>query len=257
MNGAASIRKAAISVRCYAELNDYLPVSRRGREFELTIEPPVPMTVERIIRALGIPESEVDVVLRDGESVSFSTIVDPGRHLSLFPVFESFDISGVTKLRNGPLRNPRFILDVHLGKLASFMRMMGYDALYQPGYNDDELVSISMHEERALLSKDRALLTHRMLTRAYHVNAIHPRDQLIEVLARFHLTGLAAPFTRCIVCNTTLQTIPKDAAENRLPPRVSEAFHEFFYCGYCDRIYWKGSHYERMRKFIDAVRSEL
>jgi uncharacterized protein len=247
--------KPTITVRCYAELNDFLPEDVRGASF--TIAPALPTPIGSVLMALGIPDSNVDVVLLNGMSVSFSDSVKEGARLSVYPVFESFDIAPLTRVREEPLRNPRFILDVHLGKLASFMRMMGYDAMYEPGFNDDELVSISMHEERALLSKDRPLLANRLLTRAYLVRAIHPKEQLIEVLHRFDLVRLARPFKRCLECNTLLRPVSGEAAADELPPRVRESFHEFFRCSLCNKIFWRGSHYRRMLNFIEDVTNEV
>ncbi|HLP14683.1 MAG TPA: Mut7-C RNAse domain-containing protein, partial [Bacteroidota bacterium] len=204
------------------------------------------------IARLGIPEENVDAALRNGESAAPDSVLASGDRLSLYPVFESFDISGITRMRHAPLRAPRFVLDVHLGKLAAFMRMMGLDAMYETGYADDELVSISVHEARALLSKDRRLLEHPTLTRAYFVKATDPKEQLVEVIARFQLSGAIRPFTRCLLCNRLLVSVSKAdvRTEAGVPERVQEEFEEFFRCPSCQRLYWKGSHYKRMQLFI-------
>ena len=246
-----ALSTVTIFVRCYAELNDHLPEPSRGTTFCMTL--PLLSSIRDAARSLGIRENEIDVALMDGVSSSLGEELHDGARLSLYPVFETFDVAGLTRVRDEPLREPRFILDVHLGKLASFMRMMGYDAMYQPGFNDDELVSISLHEERALLSKDRPLLRHRLLTRAYFVRSIHPKDQLVEVLRRFDLVRLAHPFQRCLQCNTLLVPVSKEAAAEHLPPMVRDSFTEFYGCPLCDKIFWRGSHYRRMAAFIDAA----
>lgn len=245
-----------ILVRCYAELNDHLPRAYRQRDMAVALQG-MKETVGSVMARLGIPEEEVDAALRNGEPVTAGALLEAGDRLSLYPVFETFDVSGATEFRTTPLRVPRFILDVHLGKLASYLRMMGYDAMYWPGFNDDELVSISIHEARTLLSKDRRMLEHRMLTRAYLIEAVDPKEQLIEVLDRFMLINQARPFTRCIVCNTRLMPVEKKRVESQLPERVREDFAEFLFCPFCEKAYWKGSHYKRMTAFIEEVRQRL
>jgi uncharacterized protein with PIN domain len=196
----------------------------------------------------------VDLILVNGRSVGFEHQVRDGDRISVYPIFESFDISPVQQVRERPLRAPRFVLDVHLGKLASYLRLLGFDVLYSPAYNDDELMSISLNEQRTLLSKDRQLIQHPSLTHAYLVRQNLPREQAVEVVERFDLYSLIHPFIRCLTCNTLLRRADKDDVAGRLPPRVREAFNEFYLCTFCDRVYWKGSHYEGMKAWIASVR---
>ncbi|MBP1648816.1 MAG: hypothetical protein H6Q30_2261, partial [Bacteroidetes bacterium] len=145
---------------------------------------------------------------------------------------------------------------VHLGKLATYLRLLGFDVLYSPIYNDDELMSISLLERRTLLSKDRRLIQHPSLTHAYLVRDSQPRNQAVEILRRFNLHSLIHPFIRCLACNTLLHRVEKEDVAGRLPPRVKEAFDEFFLCTYCDRVYWKGSHYEGMKAWVDELKRQ-
>lgn len=244
---------ASLSLRFYAELNDHLPPEHRAKAVHLSTEEGVP--VGRAIESAGVPLSEVDLVLVNGRSVSFEHPLHAGDRVSVYPVFESFDISPVQQVRERPLRAPRFVLDVHLGKLASYLRLLGFDVLYSSAYDDDELMSISLHERRALLSKDRRLIQHPSLTHAYLVRESQPRDQAVEIVKRFDLYSLIHPFIRCLACNTLLHRVEKEDVADRLPPRVREAFDEFYLCAYCDRVYWKGSHYLGMKAWIEKVRS--
>jgi len=168
-------------------------------------------------------------------------------------VFESFDISSVEKIHSRPLRQSRFILDVHLGKLAYHLRMLGFDTLYRNDYRDSDLLMISSTEGRVLLTKDKKLLEEPTVTRGYHVKGKDPREQLLEVLRRFDLFSSTHPFIRCLLCNTLLRPVSKEAVLHRLPEKVRELFNEFRLCPTCDRVYWKGSHYEKMEKFIEEV----
>jgi len=211
------------------------------------------LSLKDLIECLGIPSDEVDMVLVNSESVDFSDIVKDGDRVSLYPVFESFDISSAAKVRSRPLRQPRFILDVHLGKLANHLRMLGFDTIYRNDFGDEDLIAQSVREGRILLSKDRTLLKRDEITRGYCVKEKAPRLQLIEVLRRFDLSNAASPFTRCIECNSVLRSVTKDLVIERLPLKVQDFFSEFQLCETCDRIYWKGSHYMRMQAFIDGV----
>lgn len=148
---------------------------------------------------------------------------------------------------------PRFILDVHLGKLAYHLRMLGFDTLYRPSFDDNDLVGISTDDNRILLTRDRELLGRSAPSRSFRVLQTNPRLQLIEVSRRFRLMHWIHPFTRCLLCNTSLQTVDKQAVLHRLPEKVRDLFNEFRFCPRCDKVYWKGSHYERMEEFIRGI----
>jgi uncharacterized protein len=238
-------------VRCYAELNDHLPTDRRAIAFAYRVDDPIP--IDEVLRDIHVPSGEVDMVLVNGESVGLSHAIKDGDWVSVYPVFESFDLASLVKLRSRPLRIIRFVLDVHLGKLASHLRMLGFDTLYRSDYTDEELVSTSKNDGRTLLSRDQKLLNEESITRGYCVRATDPRLQLVEVLQRFDLYNSTQPFKICTCCNSLLRPISKEAIIHRLPPKVKECFDEFQLCQSCDRIYWKGGHYNRMQAFIEGI----
>ncbi len=239
------------TVRLYAELNAVLPEDIQFRAFQYSV--PLRSTVGDIAKALGVPFEEIDLVLVNGASTEFSHVVGSGDRLSFYPVFESFDISSLVQMRPKPLRVVRFILDVHLGKLAHYLRMLGFDSVYRNDFKDEELVDGSIREDRILLSKDRDLLADESIQRSYLVRERLPRQQVAEVLKRFDLFGSCLPLQRCMRCNVILNKAEKENVLDRLPPRVKIAFHEFQECPACRRVYWKGSHYERMTEFIASV----
>ncbi len=245
---------AQAEFRFYAELNDFLPEARRYVPFVHHFH--ARASVKDMIESLGVPHTEIDLILVNGESVDFSYIVQDGDHISVYPVFESFDITPVLRVRPRPLREPRFVLDTHLGKLAAYLRMMGFDALYRNDYEDAELACISRDERRTLLTRDRGLLKRSMVTHGYCVRSTHPRQQIIEVLRRFDLLRMVEPFKRCIRCNGPLEPVDKMAIADRLPPRTRRYYDTFRICRDCGQIYWRGSHYERMQRFIAGVLAE-
>ena len=154
-------------------------------------------------------------------------------------------------------REVRFVLDVHLGKLAHHLRMLGFDTLYRNDFRKGELIALSTTEGRILLSRDRGLLENPVLTRAYRITQIDPRLQLLEVVRQLNLIGVMLPFSRCLLCNHKLRPVEKQSVLYRLPEKVRGLFDEFHLCPACDRIYWKGTHYEKMERFADGVVNEL
>ncbi|NDJ78871.1 MAG: Mut7-C ubiquitin/RNAse domain-containing protein [Chloroflexi bacterium] len=237
--------------RFYAELNHFLPNKRKQVEFTHTYSGRV--SIKDMIESFGIPHTEIDLILVNGESVDFSYLVQHDDRISVYPVFESFDITPVIRLRPKPLRDPRFVLDVHLGRLASYLRMLGFDALFPENYDDPHLAHISAEQHRTLLTRDRGLLMRNKVTHGYYVRETNPRQQVIEVLRRFDLFGMVEPFKRCISCNGELQPVDKAAIIDRLPPSTAEHYDEFRQCSDCEKIYWRGSHYEKMRTFVANI----
>lgn len=238
-------------VRFYSELNELVAPWRRGRTTFYDFD--VRGSVKDLIEALGVPHTEVDLVLANGESVDFSYRLKDGDRISVYPPFEAMDISPLARLRPQPLRQPRFVADTHLGRLAAYLRMAGFDTVYRNDYQDEELASISAGEKRILLTRDRGLLKRNIVTRGYCVRATNSREQFAEVLQRFDLAGLRTPFQRCVHCNEVLQPTRKELISERLQQETKQYYEEFSVCPACQRVYWKGSHYRRMQRLIDSV----
>jgi uncharacterized protein with PIN domain len=234
--------------RFYAELNDFLPASRWQKAFPHEFRGRV--SVKDMIESLGVPHTEVDLILVDGRSVDFRYIVRDGDAVSVYPVFESIDIRPVLRLRPQPLRNPAFVLDAHLGRLAAYLRLLGFDTLYRNDFADEELARLSAGEDRILLTRDRGVLKRSLVTRGYCVRSDSPREQIREVAVRFDLAGSAAPFRRCLICNGLLQPVAKAAVLDRLPPGTREHFTEFYRCAGCGKVFWPGSHFSRLQAIV-------
>jgi uncharacterized protein len=240
--------------RFYEELNDFLPATQRKQAFlhTFTGTPSVKDTIE----AIGVPHTEVDLVLVNGVSVGFERRLFGGERIAVYPMFERFDISSLIRLRARPLRRTRFILDVHLGKLARYLRLLGFDTLYRNDYHDATLVVLSVNDRRILLTRDIGLLKNGALTHGYWLRATRPRAQLDEVMRVFDLGRGIAPFTRCLECNGELRRVGRETVQGRVPPRIYACFSDFVECVECGKLYWEGSHYARMRSMVDGLRSE-
>jgi len=241
--------------RFYEELNDFLPPARRKRDFIYAFQGRP--AVKDAIEALGVPHPEVDLILVNGESVGFGHPLGDGDRVSVYPVFESLEIAGATRLRPQPLREPRFILDVHLGRLARHLRLLGFDTRYANDAADAAIAAAAARERRIVLTRDRGLLKHSAVTRGYWVRATAPRAQAAEVIRRFQLEARLRPFTRCLECNGVLRAADKAAVADRLPPRARRLHDTFAECPDCRRLYWPGSHHRRLAEFVAQLRDHV
>ncbi len=234
--------------RFYAELNDFLPPARRGVAFEHRFGGAP--SVKDVIESLGVPHAEVDLVLADGESVDFAWTVRDGARVSVYPVFESIDIAAVARVRPAPLRETRFVVDGHLGRLARYLRMLGYDASWRADARDEEIARVAAAERRIVLTRDRGLLKRRLVTHGYCVREADPRRQLAEVMRRLDLGRAIALFRRCLRCNEALEGIRTADVAAAVPPDVRERQETVRRCRACGRVYWAGSHTARMERLV-------
>ena len=242
---------AQAELRFYEELNDFLAPALRKIAFSHEFARRA--SVKDMIESFGVPHTEVDIILVNGHSVNFSYIVQDGDRISIYPVFESLDISPLVRLRPAPLRLPAFVLDSNLGRLARYLRLLGFDCLYQNDFNDETVATIADQEQRIVLTRDRALLQRKIITHGYFVREVRPRLQVKEVLARFDLYRLVEPFSRCIRCNGDLQAVDKQTIEDRLEPKTRQYFDSFRICTACGQIYWQGSHHARSQRLIEEL----
>lgn len=240
-----------VYIRFYEELNFFLQPEKRKKLIEEYCKEGT--TVKALIEICGIPHTEVDLVLVNGESTGFSYQLKNNDRISVYPVFESFDIGEVSQVRPAPLRVIRFILDVHLGKLAKRLRLLGFDTLYTNTYSDEEISEISKKEKRIILTRDTGLLKRKIITHGYYIRSRNPKEQLFEVVRRFDLLKRVKPFTRCIQCNQCLKEIEKNKIEQQLPEKVLRKYDHFHLCEPCNKIYWLGSHWENMKKTLEKL----
>lgn len=243
---------ATATFRFYEELNDFLPPPRRKRDIVVEFERR--NSIKDMIESLGVPHTEIDLILVNQEPVDFSYIVADQDRISVYPMFESLDISPLVRLRPVPLRRVCFVLDTHLGKLAKYLRMLGFDSLYNNSYDDEILADISCQGEgRILLTRDIGLLKRKIISHGYYVRETKPRLQTREILNRFDLQRQIKPFRRCVHCNSEIVMVEKNDIAGKVPAGVLRDFDEFVMCSECRRIYWKGSHFDRMVAFIDYL----
>jgi hypothetical protein len=230
--------------RFYGALNELLPPAKW--ESRVGLPPSRDQSVKHLFESLGVPHTEVGQITVNGEIAGFGYLVQPGDEVSVYPI-----PPGAVSPPAGELL--RFILDNHLGRLAVYLRMLGFDALYRNDIQDDELALRCNREERILLTRDKRLLMRNLVERGYWLRSKVPREQLEEVIQRFGLTPAIQPFRRCLRCNEPLQPARKEDVLERLEPLTRRYFDEFHICPGCQQVYWKGSHYERMSQMIEQV----
>jgi uncharacterized protein len=169
------------SFQFYAELNDFLP--RHKRQVRINYDFKERPSIKDTIEALGVPHLEVCYIEVNGEYVDFSYIIQDGDTINVYPI--SAKLTTVTSVGVGIPELISFVLDVHLGKLATSLRLLGFDTLYCNDYVDEELARISSSENRILLTRDRGLLMRSIVTYGYYVRETDPQQQIVEVMRRF------------------------------------------------------------------------
>ncbi|TSA49340.1 twitching motility protein PilT [archaeon] len=237
--------------RFYAELNDLVPFGSRRRTiaYHFYGSP----AVKDAIEALGVPHVEVDLLLVNGRSVGFACRLRPCDRVAVYPVFETFDITPLVRLREQPLRHIAFIADDHLGKLTRLLRLLGFDTIELHGSTNKEIVTTAASEKRILLSRHRALLKCKAVTHGYLVRSNDPLEQAREVVRRFDLRAQVLPFKRCMVCNGLVNSVANEVVLTQVPPRVAAWRKEYFTCSDCGKIYWRGTHYPKLQEKIARI----
>jgi uncharacterized protein len=239
------------TIRLYGDLAELAwGVDRSG---EGRVPAQRPRSVKDAIESLGVPHTEVGLVVTDGRSVAFDHQVVAGDRVSVYPPFLDLDLP--SKVLPPPLESPRFVLDVHLGRLAERLRILGFDALYESHLDDADLAALSVAGPRWLLTRDRGLLMRKVVTHGYLVRATDPDAQVHEVVRRFALSSHVRPFTRCARCNGLLESVDKAAIAHLLGPGTRRDHEVFVRCCGCGRLYWEGSHSDALRRFVDDVRA--
>lgn len=238
--------------RFYEELNDHLPLKWKKKSFifEFRGTP----SLRNAIHAIGVPHIEVDLIVVNGESVGFDHLLKGGENVSVYPVFESFDVTPLIRLRPEPLRNIRFIVDVNLGKLAYKLRLLGFDTLFRNDLEDDEIIDISLAENRIILTRDRGILKQNVVTHGYWLRNDDPKKQLAEIIGRLQLQDKLKPFTRCSVCNGGLNQVNKELLVEKLSADTLQYYNEFWECAGCRKIYWQGSHFMHILRWADNLK---
>ncbi|WP_133960276.1 Mut7-C RNAse domain-containing protein [Halanaerobium saccharolyticum] len=251
-----------IKFRIYSYLNDFIKIESqknlklideryyihhyRGRQ-----------TIKDRIESIGVPHPEVALILNNSRAVDFSYLVQSGDFFSIYPHLYTFKLPEEVKLLNEYSEKPKFILDVHLGRLARYLRRFGFDTAYRNDYQDREIVDQAVSEKRIILSRDRGLLMRKRVKWAKFIWSDDPKKQLKEVFDRFQLAQYyQGQESRCVNCNTKLVDIDKEKIIERLEPKTKKYFDDFKYCPRCDKIYWCGSHYEKTEKMLTKLKQQ-
>ena len=248
-----------VTIRFYEELNFFLPREYRKIPFSVQLQPR--QSVKDLIESLNVPHTEVDLILVNGVSVDFSFQPSGGDKISVYPVFESLNIENVTRLRPFPLRSPAFALDVHLGKLARYLRLLGFRADYRKYWDDADLVNYAVENKMIILTRDRGILKRKVINHGMYVFSTDPLEQIREICRRLDIYTLIKPFTRCLSCGGILTELEYGSAEfdlvrDRIPPGVVSWCREYSLCSGCSKVFWKGSHMADLENIITIVRKD-
>lgn len=242
-----------ITIRFYEELNYFVKNYAPKEDIKFSFKGK--RSIKDLIESFGVPHVEVDLILVNGFSVDFNYTVEDGDRISVYPVFESFDLGNIQRLRPKTLRKTKFILDVHLGKLAKNLLILGFDTIYNNSMNDKDLALISSRENRILLTRDRGLLKRKIVNHGFIIKDDNPVNQTIQVLNRVDLWKNIKPFSRCIHCNGLLNSITAQEITSsnllcQIPDYIFQKYNEFSICSKCKKIYWKGTHYRNLTEKI-------
>lgn len=151
---------------------------------------------------------------------------------------------------------PRFVADAMLGRLARWLRLLGFDCVYDAEAGDDEVVRRALDEGRILLTRDRSLPEEWWIQDVCVLRAERPDDQLVEVVERLGLRDRLRPLTRCSECNGPLRPLPRESARGRVPEGVLAREERFWECADCGHVYWQGSHADRIREVVARLASD-
>lgn len=249
------MQTAYVEFRFFGPLNDFLRPAQQQRVLRRPVGRPA--AVKDLIEACGIPHPEVALIVVDGTPVDLRYLVRGGERVGVYPRFEQLSLPAEIRLDPPLPAEPSFALDRHLGTLARHLRLLGADTAYRNDYGDAELARIAAGENRVLLTRDVGLLKRRNVVAGYWVRSNDPWSQLQEVASRFGILASARVFTRCLRCNARLQPVERCEVEELVPPRAWSRHSEFRRCPGCGRIYWKGTHYERLNQRVSEFRAVL
>ncbi len=242
-----------IKILFHGKLNDFLPDFRRGIYFEQPIQKS--RSVKDLIESIGIPHTEVDVILVNSQSVDFNFLVSGKASLEVYPVDMQPNAESLIHNAMPIPKEPRFVLDVHLGKLAGYMRMLGFDTLYRNDYDDPELADISSKQHRILITCDKKLLMRKKILMGYFVRSRKPKEQVKELLVHFNLFDYSHRHALCLSCNGKIYAVNKASIQHELLPLTREHYQTFYRCNDCKKIYWEGSHHAQMQQLIQQMKT--
>jgi uncharacterized protein len=213
-------------------------------------------SVKDIIESCGVPHPEVDLIVIDAQPVDFGFALEMDRVVDVYPTrFRSPTFFPENRLQS--MHIEKFVADGHLGKLVRDLRLLGVDVAYDAAAEDRQLLRVAKIDDRALLTRDRRLLMHAVVQHGYYLRSQDPLEQTIEVLRRFDLLPILAPFTRCLRCNASLNPVQKTEIVDKLEPLTRIYYDDFRRCTDCGQIYWRGSHFAKLEGRIANLKQKL
>jgi uncharacterized protein with PIN domain len=232
------------------ELDFFLSPEMRGRPQKVTSGHAT--TIKDIVESCGVPHTEIgDLIVGDTLHAGFSTRISDGDCIRVLSVTSA--AKGKCGLQPLPSEPIRFAADIHLGKLARRLRLLGFDTAWFIGKEDSELLDIMERDGRILLTRDRRLLMNNRVVHGCCIRSDHVLEQARQVVDRYGLAASARPFSRCPACNGLLESCRKESVAESLPPKTRRYYETFRVCSSCGKIYWEGAHMARLREFVSEV----
>jgi uncharacterized protein with PIN domain len=242
----------SVCISVHADLHFFLQASTRGRTVEKRFGHAT--SLKDLVESLGIPHTEIGRLFRNGQDAAFSDRIREGDRIDVCAIDQKKPLR--ESLQPVPDEGTGFIADIHLGRMARRLRLLGFDTAWFTGRNDSELLEEMEAQKRILLTRDRRLLMNGRVRFGCCVRSGTVEEQVREVIRRFRLSGRQKPFSRCLACNTLLQSRTKEAVDALLEPKTRLYFKSFQACPGCCRVYWEGSHVPELRAFIEQVLGE-
>lgn len=198
-------------------------------------------TVKDMAESCGIPHVEIGGYYVDGERLPDSARISDGATVVL-------EVS-----REIPDGIPRFVLDVHLTRLARYLRILGFDCRYDRHYEDGEIADLAYSEGRIVLTRDRGLLKRAHIRWGYWVRSQTPLRQLRETADRYNLSQWENLKSRCSHCNSIMEQRSKELVEDHLPRYTRLSYDVFYQCTGCSQLYWEGAHFPKIQELRRVV----
>ncbi len=247
---------APLTLIFHGELNGLLPASYQNCPGILA-DTRRRASIKDIVESFGVPHTEVGTILHQGQELPFAYIPEASEIIHIQPHQPPVDISSQTLLQPTVLEAHKFVVDVNVGKLARLLRMLGFDTAYQSKWSDSWIAELAWQEGRIVLSRDKGLLKRKKIEYGRLLRSQQPKTQLQEVLSLFALQQEVRLFSRCLRCNCLLQAVRKERIAHLLLPKTKKYFHEFCICPGCERIYWPGSHMQKMQHLVQTMKPDL
>jgi hypothetical protein len=247
------VKPFSVRINLHGDLDFFLPSRARGKRVEHSLIEKT--SIKDVIESCGVPHPEVGLILLNGKALDLDRCLTGDTEVEVYPPGIGYPL--FEKKHHQVTTILRFVADGHLGKLTRNLRLLGFDVAYDCRADDRQLLAIMEAENRALLTRDRRLLMHAVVKTGYCPRSQKPNEQTIEIVRRFELFDLIAPFTRCLRCNEKLREVAKADVIEKLEPLTKIYYKQFRRCTGCGQIYWSGSHFAGLQRRIETIRARL